>query len=780
MKDNMVFVYIFYNDNIIIEVQENRPRLSPFIRTKSRLANLKEKLVNEYDKTILTFLKLLGQDFPPFLINKNFFCRELISLIEKSMFCFKKDEKHASLKKYPSLSILKQTLPFIKCIIEPQYIEIRINNIYKHGVKASIYIKSFESSKLIPINYDFLVPTKENLSLCYVNNEKKKMLLKELNKYFSQLNGYVLFIPYDVLNEIKLNDKIHIKYFDNKKKKSKPVSFALDSIFKVNLFSKDRIKKSDVQLYNCLLNNYLEGKKYIEWNETIILFGNDDLISQFDEKILNYSFGQKHINASYTFLFKKLWEMKPQIKKDDILRLLNNSSFSGRLKKYQIEGVYWLLNLYYNKIDGGLLADEMGLGKTIQLIAFLSIVEPDRVLIITPATIINNWKEEINKFNLKYYKTISFKPRNSKKITILSYETARNKINELNKYKFDIMVLDESQKIKNIKTKLFSSINKIPRDFTVIMTGTPIENGLSDVWSMFAIINPGLQKIFNSKIKPIIHDKKSYKKAVTFTGKLLYPLIIQRRKKDVLSLPERNYNKVIIEFSSKERAVYERLIKIFNSAISTGLSGRIQYIALEALLRLRQFCSLHNMLPDSLLNSPNLKESKIDAIIQLTQTIVSQGEKVVIFSQFLPTLNWLQHEFLSKNFTIVRLDGSTSKKERTKAINEFQNNDACNIFLISLKAGGTGINLTKATNSILVEPWWNPAVEEQAFARIHRIGQSKKVNIYRFFYSNTIETDIDELINHKVDIFKTMSNTISSIHSNSIQFDLAKKIFDAF
>ncbi|SLM28777.1 putative Helicase with SNF2 domain [Desulfamplus magnetovallimortis] len=778
----MILVYIFYDDKIIIEVQENRPRLSPFIRTKSRLTNLSAKLIKEYDRTVLSFLELSGQENPPFEIHEKFFCKELISIIQNSEFTFTKEGKHSSLKKNTRLSDLKKSLPVINCIVEPHHIEIRIKNIYKNGVKASIFTNIHESIKLIPINYDFIVPLNEKAKLCYVSEVEKELLLKELEKYFptnTHLKENLLFIPYDALKKIAFNEKIHVKYYDNKEKKSKSISFASDSLFRIRIFPNNVMKDSDIQLYSSLLNSYLEGKRYIEWNDSVILFGNEDVISQFDEKTISYSLDRENINASCNIFFKKLWGLTQQIEKDNISQLLKNSNFCGELKVYQIEGIHWLLNLYHNKIDGGLLADEMGLGKTVQLIAFLSILSPQKTLIIAPATIINNWAEEIRKFNPKFYKSLSLEPTDIKKITILSYETVRNKIDELSNHKFDISVLDESQKIKNVNTKLFYSINKIARNFTIIMTGTPIENGLSDFWSMFITINSGLQVIFDSKIKPMLKDKSSYKKAVEFTGKIFYPLIIQRRKKDVLSLPERNNHTILIEFTKAERMAYNQIIEIFKSAISTGLSGRIQHIALEALLRLRQYCSLHEMLPSSLLaNCPNLKESKIDSIIKLTQEIINRGEKVVIFSQFLPTLDRLQYELISKKYYLVRLDGATQKKERAKIINEFQSNNTCSIFLISLKAGGTGINLTKAVNSILVEPWWNPAVEEQAFARIHRIGQSHTVNTYRLFYSNTIETDIAELINHKSNISKTMNNTLSSIDSNSIHIDLAKKIFN--
>ena len=336
--------------------------------------------------------------------------------------------------------------------------------------------------------------------------------------------------------------------------------------------------------------------------------------------------------------------------------------------------------------------------------------------------------------------------------------------------------MDESQKIKNHKTQIFNAITQIKRSFTVIMTGTPIENSLNDLWNMLFSINPSLHELFINKIQPLLSNNEEYSKAIELTINMLYPIMLQRRKSQVLDLPKRETKTIFIDFSKEEAERYKKLVNIFSSALESGLSGRIQSIALEGLLRLRQYCSIHKIVPNSLLTTYDLADSKMNITHKLINELLEKNEKVIVFSQFTSSLDELEKLFQKYNFSYLRLDGSTTTINRNKYVNQFQSkNSQIQIFLISLKAGGVGLNLTNARTAILFEPWWNPAVEEQAFARIDRIGQLQTTKIYRLIYKNSIEENIDKLIHKKQNIFDNMSTFL--IGAKNLEMEVARDIF---
>lgn len=404
-----------------------------------------------------------------------------------------------------------------------------------------------------------------------------------------------------------------------------------------------------------------------------------------------------------------------------------------------------MCNLYKNNLWGGLLADDMGLGKTLQSICFLVANDIKSVLIVAPASLVQNWKNEIIKFTHIKENEISLNLE-QRKIQILSYESARSKIAQLKSYQ--VLILDESQKIKNDKTQIFNALSQIERDFTMILSGTPIENSLLDLWNMMSAINVNFKWLYENKIAPLVSETQS---AINLSVKFLSPFIKRREKKQVLNLPKRQDETIFVDFSDKERVQYDRIYNIFVSALHTGLSARANFVMLEGLLRLRQFCSLHKIVPNSLCDCENLEDSKMKVLLKLVHTIIENKERVLIFSQFTKSLDLLKNALQDTN--VLYLNGATSKKDRAKFVDSFQEKDSpFNVFLISLKAGGVGLNLTNAQNAIILEPWFNPAVEEQAFSRIHRIGQEKEVKIYRLLYKESIEAKIYDLINYKLDL----------------------------
>lgn len=774
----MKFISIFNEKCISIEVQSNRDRLSPFIRNQAIMSDLYNSLFSEIDKTIFCFLKLLNKTNPPFIIDNEFISPEILDLIFKSNFCFIKS-KNSSLKRINFIpKNFLQNINTVNCYIIPESLEIHIEEFYKTKVKIKIYLKFRELESLVPINYDFLVPLVDSKKLAFIDSTAKNLLIDLFESItHTKINDDILSIK--AMENLNLLDNINIKYLSKSSNTNKNIRFVSNSLFKLNVFTKDNLSQEDTDFYSSIINGYLDNKNYVEYNSSIIILNDSNLIEEIEDKVFLKIISNDINLNSKDFLYKIL-NIREQNEIRDINTELLKLGFNITLKDYQIHGVAWLLKLYENKIRGGLLADEMGLGKTIQVISFLLLVHPKNCLIVVPASLIHNWKNEIEKFTNFFQDKVSLDINKISTLTIVSYETVRNNIIDLQKYPFDILILDESQKIKNDNTQVFNAVKNLQRFFTIVVTGTPIENSLNDLWSMILTIDYGLLELYSNKIKPLLADcgENSYKKATALTIKIFYPIILQRKKEDVLSLPNQNVKTLLIDFNDKEEIIYQKLIKVFSSALTSGLSGRIQSIALEGLLRLRQYCSLHKTIPNTLINENDIKnanDSKISKTLDIVKNSIQHNEKIIIFSQFTKTLDKLEPILKSFNYSYLRLDGSVSKKKREQFLNLFQHTDDYPVFLISLRAGGFGLNLTSAKNIILLEPWWNPAVEEQAFARIHRIGQLQETTVYRLIYRNSIEEKIDNLLEQKKGIFNEMSSVL--INTKSLEMEIIKDVF---
>ena len=771
----MRFVYILFDKKIIIEVQDNRNKLSPFIRNKKILDNLEQKLSIEEDKIIFQFLRLLNKTYPPFEISGEFISLELLELINKIGFVFIKKTHNSSLKKIINcINYNEVSFKDSRQIIIPKKINIILEQILKEKVAIKLYFEFDEIGKRVPIDYTFLIPILEQNKLATVDEKQKKELLNIfpliLNKNIEDVN----YINFEELNKLNENNFIKVEYKLEKCGK-KSVDFISNSLLKMKIFDKDNLEIKQLDFYYTILQNYLQNKSYVEFENQIILLDEKNLIQNIDNETLLRVFSY-NLEENIRLFINKILNLKINIEKNYIVEELRNNQFNAILKDYQEDGVLWLYNLYKNDIDGGLLADEMGLGKTIQVIAFLLLSKTKSNLIIAPASLIYNWKKEIIKFTELNENDISLSIERDKFISIVSYEYARINIEDIKQQKYDILIMDESQKIKNHKTQIFDAITQIKRDFTVIMTGTPIENSLNDLWNMLFSINPSLHNLFINKIQPLLSNNEEYSKAIELTINMLYPIMLQRRKNQVLDLPKRETKTILIDFSKEEAERYEKLVNIFSSALASGLSGRIQSIALEGLLRLRQYCSIHKIVPNSLLTTYDLADSKMNITHKLINELLEKNEKVIVFSQFTSSLDELEKLFQKYNFSYLRLDGSTTTINRNKYVNQFQSkNSQIQIFLISLKAGGVGLNLTNARTAILFEPWWNPAVEEQAFARIDRIGQIQTTKIYRLIYKNSIEEKIDKLIHKKQNIFDNMSTFL--IGAKNLEMEVARDIF---
>ncbi|MFN0106473.1 MAG: SNF2-related protein [Bryobacteraceae bacterium] len=436
------------------------------------------------------------------------------------------------------------------------------------------------------------------------------------------------------------------------------------------------------------------------------------------------------------------------------------AGFVGTMRPYQCEGLSWLLFLESIGL-GGCLADDMGVGKTIQMLALLELhrqrraegetVPPD--LVVVPKSLLFNWELEARRFTpqlkvLNYTGTARSRAEiGENDVALTTYGTLRRDVVDLKDFEFGTIVLDEAQAIKNSSSDSAKATRILNGQHRVVMTGTPVENHLGELWSLFEFLNPGLlgaSTFFKAGAQLEPESREWLRKS-------LRPLILRRTKQQVArDLPSRSEQVLYCELEPEQRKLYNTILL----KVKTDLDKRIQQDGLaksklhvlEALLRLRQI-ACH---PQLVQETAKPVSAKFDVLIEHLSEIVDEGHKALVFSQFTSLLALLKPRLDEKKLAYEYLDGSTT--DRQKRVEHFQANPDCPIFLLSLKAGGTGLNLTAADYVYLLDPWWNPAVEAQAIDRTHRIGQTRPVFAYRLVAKNTIEERILELQQSKRDL----------------------------
>lgn len=437
--------------------------------------------------------------------------------------------------------------------------------------------------------------------------------------------------------------------------------------------------------------------------------------------------------------------------------LLDNS-FQGSLRPYQQEGVNFLKFLYDYQFHG-MLADDMGLGKTVQVLAFLTLVKSNQPnLIVLPASLVFNWELEIKKFT-KDFKVFTYHGKNrlsdfslssSYDLILTTYHTLRSDIEIFERCHFNCLILDEAQTIKNIDTQVARALKQISSKFRLSITGTPIENNLKELYSHFHFLNKDLfgdEKEFMKMAEASLSDSRYLDKI----KKMIRPFILRRKKEEVAKdLPEKIEQTVFVQMEPKEREIYESTLRdsrqnLIKKIELDGLSKHRMEV-LELILRLRQICC-HPILAHQSEDLTELKSSKLEALLQDIETVVLEGKKVLVYSQFTSMLKIISKALNEKGFRYVYLDGNTVQRE--SVVQEFQTNPNIPIFLISLKAGGVGLNLTSADYVFLYDPWWNDAVENQAIHRAHRIGRKETVIAKRYITEESIEEKMMSLKNLK-------------------------------
>lgn len=449
---------------------------------------------------------------------------------------------------------------------------------------------------------------------------------------------------------------------------------------------------------------------------------------------------------------KEVQDLKPELP----------STFQAELRDYQMEGFCWLARLAHWGV-GACLADQMGLGKTVQALAvILRNAHQGPTLIIAPTSVCMNWVSEAEKF-APTLNIIQFTGSNRQKLLdglqpldmlVCSYGLLQQDevAQMLSGVQWQTIVLDEAQAIKNMSTKRSQAAMNLQANFKLLTTGTPIENHLGELWNLFRFINPGLLGSFESFNQRFANPIERYqdKQARNKLKKLIQPFLLRRTKNQVLEeLPSRTEILLHVELSKEEKAFYEALRRqaISKLSESDADAGQKHLQVLAEIMRLRRACCNPSLvMPDT-----DLSSSKLQLFGEVLGELLENRHKALVFSQFVDHLHIIRDYLDSQSIKYQYLDGSTPMNERKKSVDAFQAGEG-DVFLISLKAGGTGLNLTAADYVIHTDPWWNPAVEDQASDRAHRIGQQRPVTIYRLVAKDTIEDKIVELHHHKRDL----------------------------
>lgn len=471
---------------------------------------------------------------------------------------------------------------------------------------------------------------------------------------------------------------------------------------------------------------------------------------------------------------------------EEIQSIESPKSFKGELRPYQQAGYDWFhfLQQYH---FGGVLADDMGLGKTVQTLALLQRQKEQRKssdhthtsLLVLPTSLIYNWQNEAARFTPKllvYLHTGANRIKDSFAFShfdliITTYGIVRSDEKLLEQFFFDYIILDESQNIKNVSSKAFKAIKSLKSRNKLALSGTPIENSVSDIWSQMHFTNPGLlgsYSYFQKEFVIPIEKRKDEEKAQRLQG-IIKPFVLRRTKNQVATeLPPKTEQTIYCSMEEAQEILYEKTKSEYRNFLleEIGQSNSAQLTLLQGLMKLRQLAN-HPQMTDETYHDGS---GKFDAVINMLDSVYVEGNKVLIFSQFVKHLQIFRNYFDRSDIKYAYLDGST--KDRAEVVREFKEDDGVKIFLISIKAGGVGLNLTEADYVFILDPWWNPAIEQQAIDRTHRIGQQRNVFIYRFITKDSVEEKIVHLQNRKKSLASSLITTEESFVKSLSSEDL--------
>lgn len=630
---------------------------------------------------------------------------------------------------------------FISCRMRPSISS-------KNPFSAMLPISSLEL-----VIQNLLPKLKERFNIEYKNGEKLELIQGEVEfevdtKLIKRVNLFEFAVKFKIGDEYV--DLDFLKDLVQKNKKY----FQLADGTTVNVENVREINK-----WIEFLNRYeFERSKGVYKTQSTAALELDEFLRDFSDKHVTS-------NQEYKELIQEMKEKNP------ITPIEMPEEVSTILRDYQKEGIHWLSFLRkYN--FGGILADEMGLGKTIQALTAIKSLEGPHI-VICPKTLMYNWEAEAKKFFQglkvkvvdgsveKRKEILKELSKNPVDLVITSYSMLQKDYSLYveNNLNFVYKILDEAHYVKNIKTLSAKAVRLVPSEYRLLLTGTPLENNLDELYGTFDLVMPeylGNKMIFKKDFVSKIERNNMI--ALEILQAKIRPFILRRTKSEVLKeLPAKQEQIVYNEMTNKQIGIYTEVLERLKADTLTLVKeqgfdkSRMQ--VLSALLKLRQVCN-HPQLLGKGFEQEEVSSGKYEQFRELLDEVVTGGEKVLVFSQFTSMMNIMEKDFKEKGIKYLRLDGST--QNRQQLVDQFNSDETVKVFLISLKAGGVGLNLTAASSVFIYDPWWNPMAEKQAIDRAHRIGQERSVNVYKFITRNSIEEKILSLQETKGNLFDNL------------------------
>lgn len=705
------------------------------------------------------------------------FCRELLPALEQYFSCVKKnfDEK--------DYGILPVSFEIYLDAPQKDYITCKVLAVYGDN-KFNIYDSTQHSTSRDIEREARTADIVSSYCNAFDDQEKAMVVAEDEDRIYEFL---VSGIPaLQELGEVFISDALKRMKLIAAPKVSVGVSIA-GNLLELKMISEDMSKEQLLEI----LTKYNRRKKFYRLK-------NGDFVNIADEEIESLLELKQGLHLTQSQLQKNVIELPryralyldaqlreraslPVAKDKGFKELIRNmktvedndfevpTSLEKVLRQYQKRGYLWIKTLSYNGF-GGILADDMGLGKTLQVICFLlseylesAPQDNNRALIICPASLVYNWSSELNRFAPQLPVKMLVGPSaqrqeqiqnaGTKDVLITSYDLLKRDIEFYEQVNFRYEIIDEAQTIKNYNTQAAKSVKLIHSGFKLAMTGTPIENRLSELWSIFDYLMPDFlysyQKFREDLEQPIVQSQD--KTAMNRLQKMITPFVLRRLKKDVLKdLPDKLEESVLAHLEGEQQKLYDAHVKKLQILLNKQSDEEFKNSKLQLLselTKLRQICCDPALLYEDYKGS----SAKLEICMDLIGNAINGGHKILLFSQFTSMLDRIQHRLQQEKIAFYSLTGSTSKENRMKMVEEF-NKDDTPVFCISLKAGGTGLNLTAADIVIHYDPWWNLAVQNQATDRAHRIGQKNVVNVYRLIVNKTIEENIMKLQEQKSEL----------------------------
>ena len=759
-------IYVFYQNKIyILEKEKNILKLLELFRNESKILIPEDKL-DEFTKFVLPNIKYVQtEELPAEIVKEGLIVDKLASkilldtdgegnILLELKFCYDKYEFNILERGYDTY--------------------VKENNIVRDIPSEKAVLKRIfmDGFGLTPERKEFIM---ENTDDIY------EFLVHKIEGYMNDF-------------EVLATDKFKNKQI--KQPKISNIGIKIDNgLLELNL-SKVNI---DINEIKGVLKDYKIKKKYhklkngdildLSSNEELDLL--DEMATTLDIDYSKLENGVINLPISRSFYLEKLMETNKEInisKNEEFSELIDSiestdisdkikldKSFEKILRDYQKVGYKWLKTLETYKF-GGILADDMGLGKTLQIIALLRTEQKSKKettsIVVCPSTLVLNWKAEIEKWcNTMKVLIIKGTAKERKEkledyenydLVITSYDLLKRDIENYEDKHFKYIIADEAQYIKNSSTQNATSLKRLKGEIKFALTGTPIENSVAELWSIFDFIMPGYLYNYNKFKKkfeePIL--KSGDKEALKRLKRLISPFILRRVKKDVLTeLPEKNITIMKNEMEKEQEKIYLSYLAQTRKEVAEELSDssfeKSKFKILMLLTRLRQICCHPGLFIENYKGSSGKLKQCIDLVVDAIQS----GHKILIFSSYTSVFEIIEKEFKKLNIDYFKLVGNTPVSKRVEMVEEFNNNEELKVFLISLKAGGTGLNLTSADVVIHYDPWWNISSENQATDRAYRIGQKNSVQVYKLITSNSIEEKINKMQERKEKLSKDILST---------------------